>query len=585
MCGIVAAIGGSQCLAQWLHQGLTALEYRGYDSFGIAFQESAGSVFFHKHLGAPSDFEQILDLKQEALLGLGHTRWATHGAVSLQNAHPHQWKDACDHLSLVHNGVVENLLAIQEQILPQIRDQLISQTDSERILGLIATYRAHGCDMWQSISRALGKIVGSYALVIADWKGQNLFIAAKDLPLYLSCAENTFFISSDLAALPHLCTEAVMLSHDMWCLNLENISQQYNSIRTEAGQNIFVLSRSQETTFLKETTYFEQEMLAQKELLSDILDQNTEDLFKDAQEIHFVGCGSSFFAASFMVPFFIQNMKIPVHAFLASDYRDIPPLVKEHSYLVALSQSGETADILGLMREHGHKYEKTIALTNRSASSLTRQVDQTILLNIGPEYSVAATKSFTAQILHLTRCAPSLWNLGIAPNQLYTLLESVLSDQTWQEWAKDMISDGPLILLARGYFFPIAQESCLKIRELSYKNAFAIHSGELKHGSLALIDSHVDVLLYLAHDTSFEKNLIAAQEVIARGGRLKVISELQGHLGLPVSCTHSIMQSDSMIIKGLVFSCIGQMLAFWMAQHRGCNIDKPRNLAKSVTVD
>lgn len=305
----------------------------------------------------------------------------------------------------------------------------------------------------------------------------------------------------------------------------------------------------------------------------------------DIEEIHFVACGSSFYAAQFCAQFFESHCKVPSKAYVASEFRDQPPLITRNTLIVALSQSGETADVLGALRERGPLYFKRVALCNRPGSMIESLVDFVWPIEAGPEYSVASTKAFTAQICQLSRFMRLPCSVK-GSQETAMDIQKILQSSCWERWAAHFRTSASLVLLARGALIPIIHEGALKLRELTYKQTYAISSGELKHGSLALIDSSATVILCIPNDHTLHKNLIAAQEVHARSGNLWVLlQEGIDPAELPAGVQYEFIPSGSPLETALYFTLPMQMIALKLAKQLGNSIDRPRNLAKSVTVE
>jgi len=585
MCGIIAGLSLTSGLGAHIWSGLCRLEYRGYDSFGLAYRPRGQPWKEIKYLGAPSEWKQSALLEGDFSCGIGHTRWATHGAVSLKNAHPHYWNVGSDVLSLVHNGVIENLTHWSTLLTAEFQAQLQSETDSEQILALIAQYIATGMDVASAITMTISHIEGSFAIILMELNSDRLWAIRKNLPLYCSQGKGEhLYVVSDLVAFPNDITTAYALK------DLELISASLTGLMCHATglspQETLSVAPGLRADVNKEPgSHLEREIFEQEKLLPILLAREQQEWPAAFEEIHFIGCGSSFYAAQFCAQMFSSLAGYPTIAFIASEFRDWPPLVTRPTLLIALSQSGETADVLGALRDHGSRYCYKLALCNRPGAMIEELVDRTYPVEAGPEYSVASTKAFTAQIIQLMRFIPHAFeahSLSATHNALFDILHSPV----WAQWAKAFVEAQSILILARGLLLPIAQEGALKLRELTYKQTQAIASGELKHGSLALIDSSSMVILCAPCDRSLTKHFLAAQEIHARGGKLWVL--LQEGIdpeSLPRGTKYVVLPAGQSIETALYFTLPFQLLALHLSKVLGNNVDRPRNLAKSVTVE
>ncbi len=587
MCGIIAGVSNRPGLGLEIWEGLSRLEYRGYDSFGIAYRARGAEWSEVKQLGAPSEWKGFASISGELSCALGHTRWATHGAVTLKNAHPHNWALDPHALSLVHNGVIENLMHFSSFLSPKFRSALQSETDSEQILALIAQKVEQGVKIVDALREVTDLIEGSYAIIISDLNSDRIWAICKDLPLYVSQAPtHCVYIVSDLAALPQERKTAYALADKEIAQIRSRTFSLYPSnqipLDNVAGF-IPPISNNYEASALR--SYLEREIREQENILPQLLSLERLSLPEDLKEIHFVGCGSSFYAAQFCAQFFVQHKICPAMAFVASEFRDCPPMVTRKTALIALSQSGETADVLGALRDRGAHYHSKIALCNRQGSMIEKLVDRTYSLQAGPEYSVASSKVFTAQLAQLSRFLPApKENAPLVLSQ--NRLNNILSNPAWKQWAEAFKSASSFLILARGMLLPIAHEGALKLRELTYKQTQAMASGELKHGSLALVDSQTIVIICISCDSSLQKQLVTAQEIYARSGNMWVLlQEGCDRTALPANIRYAMIPPGSPLETGIYFTIPFQIIALELAQILGYSVDRPRNLAKSVTVE
>jgi glucosamine--fructose-6-phosphate aminotransferase (isomerizing) len=585
MCGIIAGLSDKIGLGNIIWSGLSRLEYRGYDSFGIAFHIRNRLCSEIKQLGAPSDLVDRTWLDKDLSIAIGHTRWATHGGVTLENAHPHHWEIQGKPFCLVHNGVIENIQLWTDLLKKNYRDRLRSETDSEQIIALIAQYVDEELSIEAALLKVVLQIEGSFSIILANLEENRLWAIRRDLPLFFSSlSQSELLFTSDLAALPISHTKAYPLK------NMELIiGEPFKIIRHSHNdehiiENIVVKNNFHDVLDNRFSSYLESEIWQQAELIPFILSQPALKIPLGVEEIHFIACGSSFYAAQFSAQLFSFFNKIPSMAYVASEFRDNPPLITRPTLLIAFSQSGETADVLGALREQQFLYMKKIALCNRPGSIIEQFVDQVWPINAGPEYSVASTKVFTAQICQISRFIAFTDESN--KRDLTTSIKVLLNNPAWELWARSFFQSSALILLARGMLLPIIHEGALKLRELTYKQIYAISSGELKHGSLALIDEFSTVLLCIPNDHTVQKLLVAAQEVHARGGKLFILIQAGVDMsGLPPGAQYQVIPNGSSLQTAIYFTLPFQLIAMHLAQKLGNCIDRPRNLAKSVTVE
>jgi glutamine---fructose-6-phosphate transaminase (isomerizing) len=613
MCGIVA-YSGSRNAQQILVEGLRKLEYRGYDSAGVCIQEN-------NHLNlvrAKGKLMELDNLLQSApvtgKVGIGHTRWATHGAPSVMNAHPHTSVDG--NIAVVHNGIIENY-GIIKSALQKEGVVFKSETDTEVIVHLIHKfYKAHQAagekgNLAKAVSEALTHLEGAFGIVVVCAQEPGVLVGARrGSPLVLGVGDGEFFLASDVAPIVEHTQKVVYLDdNDMVVLNGSyKITNQANAEVRREVQNIEfsaeqVARGNFEHFMLKEI--FEQPNTILNSLRGRILPEGTAKLnglnlvsqeLRSIQRIIIAACGTSFYAAK-VGEYLIEELSgIPVEVEYASEFRYRNPIVTDKTLVFVISQSGETADTLAALREAKQKGATVLGICNVVGSSIARETDGGVYLHAGPEIGVASTKAFTSQVTVLTLVALLLGRmrrtsadegmkickaLAKIPDQVKEILK--LNDQI-REIAKEFKDCTNFLFLGRGYNYPVALEGALKLKEISYIHAEGYPAAEMKHGPIALIDSNMPTVVIAPTDALFDKVLSNMQEVKARGGRIIAITDADANLGKLADYTIIIPKTLHMLTPLLSVVPL-QLLAYHVAVMRGCDVDTPRNLAKSVTVE
>ncbi|MBW6467893.1 MAG: glutamine--fructose-6-phosphate transaminase (isomerizing) [Coriobacteriia bacterium] len=608
MCGIVGYIGPRQA-SDVLIGGLARLEYRGYDSAGIAILSSAG-LDVVRRLGKLVNLSNaVSESPVPGTLGIGHTRWATHGRPSEENAHPHI--DCTGRIAVVHNGIIENYLEMREE-LSATGHILRSETDTETIAHLVEAY--YDGDLAAAVSRAIKRLDGSYALGVVHLDHPDVLVAArKDSPLIIGIGEGENVVASDIPAVLEY-TREVLVLHDG---EVAIVTADGVRVRTLEGADVsdpemmhveWDLAAAEKGGYddfmLKEI--FEQPKAIRETLrgrmcngeiqLSE-LDMKPEQV-AGIDRVFIIACGTSYHAGIVAKTLIEQWARIPVEVQVSSEFRYADPIVDDDTLVVAITQSGETADTLAGVREARERGAKVIAITNVVGSRVTRESDGVIYTHAGPEIGVAATKTFTAQIAALYVLAlklaqakgtvqqeriEHLWSeLSRIPDLVATILEDI---DGLRECADEYIGARSSLFLGRGIGVPIAMEGALKLKEISYIHAEAYPAGEMKHGPIALITEEVPVVVVATQGHTYEKVVSNIQEVRARGAQVIAVAthgdeEIRRHaehvLYIPAT-TESLSAIPATIPL--------QLLAYYIAKARGCNVDQPRNLAKSVTVE
>jgi len=594
MCGIIGYIGKRQ--AQPILLGcLAKLEYRGYDSCGIALAGS--SLNIHKDAVRVGELAKASP-QLEGTVGIGHTRWATHGEPSQTNAHPHC--DCTGKIAVVHNGIINNYQSLRQQLTSE-GHEFASETDTEVISHLIEKYY-HG-DLEKAVETALRDVEGSYAIIVLMAGEPKLVVARKDSPLIIGIGDRENFIASDVPAILDHTNRVIYLEDgDVGVITTDSMKIRRDGTEVPREEHKVLWSAEQaqkggyEHFMLKEI--HEQPKVIRDTLVGWVPVNGVMTdfaLMRDigVESILILGCGTSYHAALVGKYIVEELVGIPVRAELASEfnyYGQIPPRTRT----IVITQSGETADILITMRRSREVGGKVIAITNVMGSTVSRIADQTIYTRAGPEISVAATKSFMAQIMVLywlmmshskvdtRRLADMLLGLRQMPSKVQQVLDN---EGKILECAKYLSSYENVFFIGRGINFPIALEGALKLKEISYIHAEGYAAGELKHGPFALLSGDTPVIAIVAQDNTREAMLTNMKEIKSRGAPLIVLAGEEGEAVEELADLVIRVPRVDAIYSPVVNTVALQLLAYYTAKHRGCPIDFPRNLAKSVTVE
>ncbi len=608
MCGIIAA-ASNRNVGKLLVQGLHKMEYRGYDSAGIALHQT-DQITHLRTLGKVKLLEEkMISEKPKSKLGIAHTRWATHGEPSEENAHPHK---SNERVYIVHNGIIENYLDLKE-FLKKEGYAFSSQTDSELIAHLLEYFLNKGNNMLDAMYLTKEKLEGAYAIAAIDKQDdKNIIIARSKSPLLIGIGMDEFLAASDPLAIGQLTNEFIFLEDgDVAELSSENFTI-FDESKKQVEREISKIDISSQATSKGEYRHFmEKEIYEQPEAIlktidgrvggDDVLDNifglGSSEMFEKVKRIQIVACGTSLHAGRVAANWFSAISELPTQIDYASEYRYRNPHVDEDSLLVTISQSGETADTLAALRYAKEKdYLSTLCICNVPTSSLARESDYSIFTNAGPEIGVASTKAFTTQLAALMLLAlslaksrernPSLRTRVItALRSLSETVEETLKlKDTILEIAPEIANKDNALFLGRGIFYPIAKEGALKLKEISYIHAEAYPAGELKHGPLALIDEEMPVIALAPESEIAEKLVSNLEEVKARGGTLYVFSDPSISMDLKSGRLINMPKCD-FLLTPIIYTIPLQILSYEVALLRGTDIDQPRNLAKSVTVE
>jgi len=611
MCGIVAYLGHREACPIIL-KGLHRLEYRGYDSAGVALLN--GDLTVYKKKGKVSDLEAFISKKDtHANVGMGHTRWATHGEPNDENAHPHY--STSERIAIIHNGIIENYAALKTH-LQQQGHVFHSDTDTEVFVNLIEEIqKQNSCTLEEAVRLALHEVVGAYAIVVLSKDAPNQLIAArKGSPMVIGIGEGEFFIASDATPIIEYTNEVVYVN-DYEIAVIRDGQLEIRS-KEDVSQTPYIQKLEMELDSIEKGGYehfmlkeiFEQprsildSMRGRLELEAGHLNMGGirayEQKFVNAQRIIIVACGTSWHAG-LVAEYLIEDLaRIPVEVEYASEFRYRNPIITERDIVIAISQSGETADTLAAIELAKSKGATIFGICNVVGSSIARATDAGAYTHAGPEIGVASTKAFTAQVTVLTLLAMIMGQkrgtitdtklrelmveLDTIPAKVTKALELDTEIRAIAEIFKDATN---FLYLGRGYNFPVALEGALKLKEISYIHAEGYPAAEMKHGPIALIDENMPMVVIATRDSSYEKVVSNIQEVKARKGRIiAVVSE--GDTVIPPMAEFVIeVPHTSEILMPLVSVVPLQLLSYHIAVLRGCNVDQPRNLAKSVTVE
>jgi len=609
MCGINAYFGKRDCVSI-LVNGLKRLEYRGYDSCGVAVIDS-GELKIIKTKGKvtgnlESEIKKYPDLK--ANVGIAHTRWATHGEPTTINAHPHT--DCKEEIALVHNGIIENFESLKK-LLEKEGHIFKSQTDTEVLTHLIEKF--YQGDLKKAVQKALREVVGTFGLVVMHKSGKELIVARRGSPIVIGIGKEEYFVASDISAIIEHTKKVIYLDdNEMACINggceitsLDNISLDKEII--EVSMNLEQIEKQGYKHFMLKEIHEQPETIKQAILGRIDFENNTAKLgginlsaenIKKIKRIIIVACGTSWhcgLVAKFSMERFLR---VPVEVDYASEFRYRDPIIDNNTLIIAISQSGETADTLAAVREAKGKGGKVIGIVNVVGSTIARECDGGIYIRAGPEIGVASTKAFTSQLVCLNLLTLYLGRIlgTMDDNDSKKLINNLLelpgvikemfkTEEEIKNIAKKYYTSKDALYLGRGINYPIALEGALKLKEISYIHAEGYPAAEMKHGPIALVDKEVPVVVIANQDLNYDKVLSNIHEAKARGAKIIAIATV-GDIEISKICDHVIYVPDVCVnLTPFVNVIPMQLLAYYIADLRDCAIDQPRNLAKSVTVE
>jgi glucosamine--fructose-6-phosphate aminotransferase (isomerizing) len=606
MCGIVAAIA-ERPVQSILLEGLKRLEYRGYDSAGLATL-AGDHIQRTRAKGKVAELESLLG-DSTANQGIAHTRWATHGVPSIENAHPHQ----SGRFAIVHNGIIENYESLRSE-LTDLGYRFDSDTDTETIAHLLHYVSQTNESFDAVVTAVIKRLEGAFALAIIDEQTPGvLWVARQGSPLVIGVGHGEHFVGSDQLALLHVTDRFIFLdegdsaklkSHTLEIYDGDHQLVNRPLVRATASNE--QASKGQYRHFMAKEIYEQpnavlttlQGRLGKNQILTGVLGPNGDQLLAEAKAVQIVACGTSYHAG-LVAKYWIESLVgIPCQVEIASEYRYRKVVTLPNTLWIAISQSGETADVLSALRHiDSTNVLTTLAICNVATSSLVRETDLALLTEAGPEIGVASTKAFTTQLTVLLLLAGlmaknqsaaefSETNFVQALQQLPRLLEEVLTlESQIQVISEQFIDKQHTLFLGRATMNPIAMEGALKLKELSYIHAEAYPAGELKHGPLALVDETMPVVAVAPNDELVEKLRSNLSEVKARGGQLIVFADFAVATEASDEITQCVMPETDPLIAPIVFTLPLQLLSYHVAVLRGTDVDQPRNLAKSVTVE
>ena len=608
MCGIIAA-STERSIGKLLIQGLYKMEYRGYDSAGIAMH-TEDRVAHLRALGKVKLLEDLMiNEKPKGKVGIAHTRWATHGEPSEVNAHPHQ---SNERIFIVHNGIIENYLELKDELADK-GYAFTSKTDSELIAHLLDSYLEAGSSLLEATKQLKDRLQGAYAIAALDHSDPNTLVLARHRsPLLIGLGEDENFAASDPLALADLTNKFLILEDGDVAKISPSKVEVFDKNNKACTRDIQIIDIKSEAASKGDYKHFmEKEIYEQPnailntldgrvggdDVLENIFGEGSNDLFAKVKRIQITACGTSLHAGRVAANWFSAIAGLPTQIDYASEYRYKNPYVDKNTLLVTISQSGETADTLAALRyAKDQKYLASLAICNVPTSSLARESDFLLLTNAGPEIGVASTKAFTTQLIALMLLTLSLAKAsGTNPKlrsrviqalrQMPDIVEKSLElKDDIVDIAAEIAQQDNALFLGRGMFYPIAKEGALKLKEISYIHAEAYPAGELKHGPLALIDERMPVVAIAPEHELAEKLVSNLEEVKARGGALYVFGNAKEKLSLERGKYISMPECD-FLLTPILYTIPLQILSYEVALIRGTDIDQPRNLAKSVTVE
>ncbi|GAA3269173.1 glutamine--fructose-6-phosphate transaminase (isomerizing) [Sphingomonas yabuuchiae] len=607
MCGIVGILGGND-VAERLLDGLRRLEYRGYDSAGIA-------TIDHGEIERRRASGKLVNLAKELAahplpgsIGIAHTRWATHGGPTTNNAHPH----ATDHVAVVHNGIIENFKALRDELIGRGR-VFTSETDTEVVAHLVSEKVEQGLDPVAAVREVLPRLHGAFALAILFRDQPDMLIGARlGSPLVVGYGDDETYLGSDALALAPLTQRIAYLDEGDWVVCTREGAQVYDRDNTPVDRPVTLsgvtgalIDKGNHRHFMQKEIYEQPIVVAQtlrsylQRLEGKVALPIPDFDLSGIKRVTIVACGTSFYAGMVAKYWFEQFARVPVDLDVASEFRYRAPVMEPGGLMIVISQSGETADTLAALRHAKNEGQTIAAVVNVPTSSMAREADLLLPTHAGPEIGVASTKAFTCQLSVLAALAANLAkakgrlsadeekqivrHLAEAPAAINGALAY---DEAIEGMAGAVAGARDVLYLGRGTDYPLALEGALKLKEISYIHAEGYAAGEMKHGPIALIDEHVPVIVIAPSGPLFEKTVSNMQEVQARGGKVILISDYDGIEAAGDGCIATItMPKVHPLIAPIVYAVPVQLLAYHVAVAKGTDVDQPRNLAKSVTVE
>lgn len=606
MCGIIGVLGKSDA-SPTIVETLRRLEYRGYDSAGIATLHN-GEMQRRRAVGKLSELEDVLSANPvEGLIGIGHTRWATHGVANETNAHPHK----AGPVAVVHNGIIENFARLRDEL---VAEGIVfeTETDTEVVAQLCAHLMASGMSPVDAAGATIARLEGAFALAFLFEGEEDLLIAARrGSPLAIGHGDGEMFIGSDAMALGPMTNKITYLEEGDWAVLTRDGVTIFDALGNCANRELQVVNvdavridKGNYRHFMAKEIHEQPSVMAVA--LSHYLTQDRENVqppvsldFSDFDRLVIVACGTAYLAANVAKYWFEQIARIPVEIDIASEFRYREPPLNGRECMIVISQSGETADTLAALKYATGKAARTLAIVNTPASSMEREANDTLQIMAGPEIAVASTKAFTCQLSVLASLAilaarqrgvidsaeeiSLVKTLMTAPRLVF---DAIAAEKSIEAASRDLAKATDILFLGRGSLFPLALEGALKLKELSYIHAEGYPSGELKHGPIALIDDLVPVIVFAPSGDLFDKTVSNMEEVMARGGKILLVTDEKGAAEVSKTVWKTIiLPVCDPLIAPMVYAIPAQLIAYYTAVEKGTDVDQPRNLAKSVTVE
>ena len=616
MCGIVGYIG-NQKAAPILLAGLTKLEYRGYDSAGIAVMEN-GKIEVQKDKGRVSNLYKIKDIENlQGTIGIAHTRWATHGIPSKENAHPHT--DNTKRFAVVHNGIIENYVELRKE-LEKEGYSFYSQTDTEVIPNLIQYFydkdeKNDELKIVRAVKNTTDKLIGSYAIeVVSNENPDIMVVVRKDSPLVIGKGSNENYIASDIPAILSYTKDFYLLENlEFAMLSRDSIRffdkdlKEFNKKADTITWNAMAADKNGYEDYMLKEIY--EQPTAIRETIGTRVNEGickfdelnfTKEYLSSLKQIYIVACGTAMHAGLAVKSTIERMSKIHTQVDIASEFRYRDPLVDEKTLCIFITQSGETADAIAALKLCKEKGAKTLAVTNVIGSSITREADYSIYTHAGPEIAVASTKAYTSQITLLVLLAmyfaqilntinkeeldSIIKEMLVLPNKVEEVLKST---EQIKDIAKHMFKEKDVFYLGRGIDYTTAQEASLKVKEISYIHCESYAAGELKHGTIALIEKGVNVIGIMTDTNLVKKTVSNMEEIITRGAITTVVlsEEVAKDLNTDIFTNVIVVPNTEIYLSPIITIVPLQLLAYYISKEKGLDVDKPRNLAKSVTVE
>ncbi len=611
MCGIVGYLGSKEP-KEVILEGLKRLEYRGYDSAGVAILDQGQFRRVRAHGKLSNLGEKLKSEKFSGHIGIGHTRWATHGVPSEQNAHPHK----VDKVSIVHNGIIENYQNIREELKDK-GAKLESETDSELVAHLLSEEVEKGTDLCRAVQNVIPKMTGAYAVLAVSENEPDTLVAFKDgPPLILGIGNGELLIASDLQAIVPYTNKVIFLEdNEIVCvkgkdykfltfegkpLQKEIETIDWNAQKAEKGGHPHFMLKEilEQPRAVANAMAPHINLKTRSVLLGEIELKNLDRILKDASKVHIIGCGTSFYAGCVGKYVLEKYANVPVECDIASEFRYRNPILIKDSIVILISQSGETADTLEVLRKMKAINVPTISICNVKNSTIDRESDGSLYMNAGPEIGVASTKAFTSTLVVLELFAIYMGRVRgeIDRDTEETIVSALLAlpsqmeiiisySKFFAQAAKSLKTYRGFLFMGRGINYPIALEGALKLKELCYMHAEGYAAGEMKHGPLALIDKSMAVIMIAPRDDLYEKTVSNLEEARARGGQIISIGTGEDKKLAGISVHYLSLPEANWLVNPILAVMPLQLMAYHLAVAMGHDVDQPRNLAKSVTVE